>query len=94
MTPTTPAMPISHGLADPAEPRSLLQPAAPAARLLSRDDCQAIAQKLLSFALANPRSFLVSASHSSRVRRRAAGAWKSERGAAGSVRPLIPCAPC
>jgi predicted Zn-dependent protease len=46
-------MPNSHGLADPAEPRSLLQPAAPAARLLSRDDCRAITQKLLSYAKAD-----------------------------------------
>jgi predicted Zn-dependent protease len=43
----------THGLADPAAPRSLLQPAAPAARLLSRDDCQALARKLLAYAKAD-----------------------------------------
>jgi predicted Zn-dependent protease len=42
-----------HGLPDPAAPRSLLQPAAPAARLLSRDDCQALTRKLLGFARAD-----------------------------------------
>jgi predicted Zn-dependent protease len=42
-----------HGLLDPAAPRSLLQPAAPAARLLSRDDCEALAKKLLGFAKAD-----------------------------------------
>jgi predicted Zn-dependent protease len=42
-----------HGLLDPAAPRSLLQPAAPAARLLSRDDCRALTQKLLGFAKAD-----------------------------------------
>jgi len=41
-----------HGLLDPAAPRSLLEPA-PAARLLSRDDCQALTQKLLSYARAD-----------------------------------------
>jgi predicted Zn-dependent protease len=39
------------GLTDPAAPRSLFQ--APAARLLSRDECEAIAKKLLSYARAD-----------------------------------------
>ena len=47
------------GLHDPAAPRSLYapgdagQPAAPAARLLTRDECEALAKKLLSFAKAD-----------------------------------------
>ena len=46
MTPSS-----THGLTDPAAPRSLR--AAPAARLLSRDDCEAITKKLLGFARAD-----------------------------------------
>jgi hypothetical protein len=47
------------GLHDPAAPRSLYapgdagQPAAPAARLLTRDECEALAKKLLAFAKAD-----------------------------------------
>ncbi|HZF67838.1 MAG TPA: TldD/PmbA family protein [Gemmatirosa sp.] len=40
------------GLVDTREPRSLLAPA-PVARLLSRDECQALTQKLLGFATAD-----------------------------------------
>jgi predicted Zn-dependent protease len=51
--------PDTTGLHDPAAPRSLYapgdagQPAAPAARLLTRDECEALAKKLLAFAKAD-----------------------------------------
>jgi predicted Zn-dependent protease len=47
----------AHGFIDPAAPRSL---AAPAVRLLSRDDCQALTAKLLGFARADETRVSVS----------------------------------
>jgi predicted Zn-dependent protease len=60
-------LPMPHGLVDPRAPRPLAG-AAPVARLLSRDECEALTRKILSYATADETRVIVTSAQRGNTR--------------------------